>query len=168
MPVTLLLLQPVEPFLFHCQRQWFTFHNQSTPIRVLITDDHEVVRTGLRAFMQIEPDIEVVGEASNGREAVALVNSLQPDIVLMDLVMPEMSGTEAIREITENDPGSILGNTPKTRIIAVTSFSEEDKVFPAIKAGAMGYVLKDTPPQALIQAIHQVHCGESSLDPTAA
>lgn len=132
----------------------------TTPIRILITDDHEVVRTGLCAFLQTEADIEVIGEATNGQEAVDLVGSLQPDVVLMDLVMPEMDGTEAIRRITES--------MPETRVIALTSFSEEDKVFPAVKAGAMGYVLKDTPPQGLIQAIRQVHCGESSIDPTIA
>ena len=129
-------------------------------ITIIIVDDHEVVRAGLRAFMSTEADIEVVGEAANGREAVELVQVLQPDVILMDLVMPDMGGIEAIRQITQVNP--------QARIVALTSFSDDDKVFPAIKAGALGYVLKDTAPEELLQAIHHVYRGESSLDPTIA
>ncbi len=132
----------------------------SQRIKVFITDDHEVVRAGLRAFMDTEASIEVVGEAGNGREAVERVKALKPDVILMDLVMPEMGGIEAIRQITQANP--------KARIVALTSFSDDDKVFPAIKAGALGYVLKDTAPDELLQAIRHVYRGESSLDPTIA
>jgi NarL family two-component system response regulator LiaR len=107
-----------------------------------------------------EPDIEVVGEAENGREAVAEVERLQPDVILMDLVMPEVDGIEAIRRITARQP--------EARILVLTSFAADDKVFPAIKAGALGYLLKDSGPEELVQAIHQVYHGESSLHPTIA
>ncbi|MEM7343933.1 MAG: response regulator transcription factor [Chloroflexota bacterium] len=129
-------------------------------INIIITDDHEVVRAGLRAFISTEADIEMVGEASNGQEAIELVQKLKPDVILMDIVMPGMGGIEAIRQITETNP--------KARIVALTSFSDDDKVFPAIKAGALGYVLKDTAPDKLLQAIRHVYRGESSLDPTIA
>jgi NarL family two-component system response regulator LiaR len=130
------------------------------PIRVLIADDHAVVREGLRALISTEPGIEVVGEAADGQEAVAGVRSLQPDVVLLDLVMPHKSGIQAISEITRENP--------KARIIVLTSFADDDKVFPAIKAGALGYLLKDSSPQELLQAVRDVHRGEPSLDPTIA
>jgi NarL family two-component system response regulator LiaR len=129
-------------------------------IRVLIADDHDIVRKGLRALLATEPDIEVVGEAEDGKEAISSAEALQPDVILMDLVMPEVDGIEAIRQITTA--------RPEARILVLTSFSTDDTVFPAIKAGALGYLLKDTGPQELVQAIHEVYRGESSLHPTIA
>lgn len=124
-------------------------------IRVFITDDHQIVRRGIRQLLSTEKGIEVIGEASNGREAVAGVEQLKPDIVLMDLVMPVMDGIEAIRQIK-------AGNS-STQILVLTSFATDDKVFPAIKAGALGYLIKDTSPDELINAIRQVHKGEPTL-----
>jgi NarL family two-component system response regulator LiaR len=129
-------------------------------IRVLVADDHIVVRQGIRALLATEPDIEVVGEAENGQQAVAEVERLEPDVILMDLVMPEMDGVEAIRHITARQPGA--------RILVLTSFATDDKAFPAIKAGALGYLLKDSGPEELVSAIHQVYHGEPSLHPTIA
>lgn len=129
-------------------------------IHVFIADDHAVVREGLRALISTEPGIEVVGEAADGGEAVVKVRSLQPDVILLDLVMPHKSGIEAISEITRENP--------KARILVLTSFADDDKVFPAIKAGALGYLLKDSSPQELLQAIRDVYQGEPSLDPTVA
>jgi NarL family two-component system response regulator LiaR len=131
-----------------------------SPIRVLIADDHAIVRKGLRALLATEPGIEVVAEAEDGNEAVALVGRARPDVVLMDLVMPGTDGLEATR--------SILAARPKTRILVLTSFDGDDKVFPAIKAGALGYLLKDSGPEELVQAIQQVHGGESSIHPSVA
>jgi two-component system, NarL family, response regulator LiaR len=132
----------------------------SNPIRILITDDHVVVRRGTQALLATEPEIEVVGEAKNGEEAVAKALQLQPDVILMDLEMPIMDGIEAIRRIT--------ASRPEARVLVLTSFATDDKVFPAIKAGALGYLLKDSSPDELIRAIRQVHRGESSLHPTIA
>jgi DNA-binding NarL/FixJ family response regulator len=129
-------------------------------VRVLIVDDHVVVRQGIRALLATEPDIEVIGEAENGREAVAQADRLSPDVILMDLVMPEIDGIEAIRRIT--------AHSPETRILVLTSFATDDKVFPAIKAGALGYLLKDSGPEELVGAIHQVSRGQPSLHPTIA
>ena len=129
-------------------------------IRVLVADDHLVVRQGIQALLATEPDIEVVGEAENGQEAVTEVERLQPDVILMDLVMPEMDGIAAIRQITADQQ--------EARILVLTSFAADDKVFPAIKAGALGYLLKDTGPHELVRAIRQVHRGESSLSPSIA
>jgi len=131
-----------------------------TPIRVLIADDHEIVRKGIRALLATKRDIQVVEEAGDGEQAVALAGSLHPDVVLMDLVMPKMDGIQATREIT--------ASLPETRVLVLTSFAADDQVFPAIKAGALGYLLKDSGPQELIQAIHQVYRGEPSLDPSIA
>jgi NarL family two-component system response regulator LiaR len=130
------------------------------PIRVLVADDHAIVRKGIRALLATEPDLEVVGEAKNGRVAVAEVERLCPDVILMDLVMPEMDGIEAIRRITDRDP--------EARILVLTSFAADDKLFPAIKAGASGYLLKDSDPKDLVGAIRQVYRGESSLHPAIA
>ncbi len=132
----------------------------NSPIRVLIADDHEIVRKGIRALLATKRDIQVIGEASNGIEAVAQTLNLQPDVVLMDLVMPKMDGIQATREITAKQPG--------THILVLTSFSADDQVFPAIEAGALGYLLKDSGPQELIQAIRKVHNGEPSLEPDIA
>ncbi len=129
-------------------------------IRVFIADDHAVVREGLRALIGTEPGMEVVGEAADGYEAVAGIRSLHPDVILLDLVMPRKSGLEVIDESTQDDP--------QARILVLTSFADDDKVFPAIKAGALGYLLKDTLPQELLQAIRDVYRGEPSLDPAIA
>jgi NarL family two-component system response regulator LiaR len=134
--------------------------SKSDPIRVFVADDHAIVRKGIAAVLEIVPDIEVVGEAENGRDAVRQVEALQPDVILMDLVMPEMDGIEAIRRIKERQPGA--------RILVLTTFAGEDQILPAIKAGALGYHLKDSRPQELAQAIRQVHRGESSLHPVIA
>lgn len=131
-----------------------------TPIRILIVDDHGIVRKGTRALLDRIPDFAVVGEASDGKEAVAQAESLQPDVILMDLMMPEMDGIEAI--------GLIAASRPDSRILALTSFAADDKLFPAIKAGALGYMLKDADPEDLIHAIRQVHRGEPSLHPSIA
>jgi len=133
---------------------------ESAPIRLLIVDDHAIIRAGLQALLQVVPDLEVVGEAINGREAVDLAEKLAPDVILMDLVMPEMDGIQAIRKI--------LSNQPQARILVLTTFSGEDKVFPAIKAGAMGYQLKDSSPQELVEAIREVNRGQASLHPLIA
>jgi two-component system, NarL family, response regulator LiaR len=131
-----------------------------TAIRVLIADDHSIVRRGVRALLATEADIEVVGEAENGREAVTMAEELRPDVILMDLVMPEMDGIEATRLIATRQPAS--------RILVLTSFSTDDKVFPAIKAGALGYLLKDSGPDELVRAVRQVSKGEASLHPAIA
>jgi NarL family two-component system response regulator LiaR len=130
------------------------------PIRVLIVDDHTIVRKGIRALLAEMAGIEVVGEADNGQEAVTQAETLHPDVILMDLAMPKMDGIEATRQIKASQPES--------RILVMTSFAADDKVFPAIKAGALGYLLKESAPEDLVQAIHQIHRGESSLHPTIA
>jgi NarL family two-component system response regulator LiaR len=130
-----------------------------TPIQVLIVDDQAIVRKGICALLAEVEDIEVVGEASNGREAVAQAKSLHPDVILMDLVMPDMDGIEATRRITQE---------LDARVLVLTSFVGDDKVFPAIKAGALGYLLKDSEPNDLLQAIRQVCRGEPSLHPAIA
>ncbi len=129
-------------------------------IRILIADDHPIVREGLRALIATEPGMIVVGEAKDGGEAVFKARSLQPDVILLDLVMPGKDGLTAIGEITHDLPG--------VRILVLTSFGEDEYVFPAIKAGAMGYLLKDASPQELLEAIRDVYRGESSLHPTIA
>mgnify|MGYP001823742456 CR=1 FL=1 len=129
-------------------------------IRVFMADDHPIVRRGIRDLIETEPDIEVGGEATNGRDAGAGVLELGPDVVLMDLVMSPVDGIEATRQIKEQQPG--------TRILVLTSFATDDKVFPAIKAGALGYLIKDTGPEELIQAIRQVYQGEPTLHPAIA
>ena len=134
--------------------------NRSFVIRVLITDDHAIVRKGIAALLATEPDIQVVGEAADGAAAVAQARALHPDVVLMDLVMAGMDGIEATRQITAELPG--------VRVLVLTSFAADDKVFPAIKAGALGYLLKDTGPHELVHAIHQVYRGQPSLEPSIA
>ena len=132
----------------------------SSRIRVLIADDHAILRKGIRALLGTEPDMEVVGETGDGLETVAQARALRPDVILMDLMMPKMDGIEATRQITAEQPG--------VRILVLTSFAADDKVFPAIKAGALGYILKDSGPEELVQAIHQVHRGQPSLEPAIA
>ena len=129
-------------------------------ISVLLVDDHAIVRQGLRTYLGLQPDIEVVGEGSDGREAINLVRDTLPDIVLMDLVMPNLDGVEATRQVT--------ALSPSTRVIVLTSFSEDEKVFASIKAGAQGYLMKDVLPQDLVRAIRTVHRGEAQLDPEIA
>ena len=129
-------------------------------IHILIADDHAIVREGLRALIDTERGMELVGEAADGVEAVLQARSLQPDVILLDLVMPRKDGIEAIGEIKQENP--------EARILVLTSFAEDEKVFPAIQAGALGYLLKDSSPQELIQAIREVYRGESSLHPTIA
>jgi NarL family two-component system response regulator LiaR len=129
-------------------------------IRVLIVDDHQVVRQGLSSFLGLRPEIVVVGEADDGRAAVEMTGRLEPDIVLMDLVMPELDGIAATRQIRALHP--------RTQVIALTSFTEDDKVIPAIQAGAASYLLKDVTPDALVEAILAVHRGEARLHPDIA
>jgi NarL family two-component system response regulator LiaR len=126
-------------------------------IRVLIADDHAMVRQGLRTFLTLSEGIEVVGEAANGLEAVEQVRQHQPDIVLMDLVMPQLDGIEATRRIR--------ALSPETQVLALTSFIDDEKVFTAIEAGALGYLLKDVSPDDLVKAIKAAHRGEAQLHP---
>ena len=134
--------------------------SEQDAIRVLLIDDHAIIRDGIRSLLATEPDIDVVGEADNGRDGVSMAERLRPDVILMDLVMPEMDGIEATNRI--------MASQPEARILVLTSFAAEDKVFPAIRAGAFGYLLKDSDSEELIRAIHEVSCGESSLDPKIA
>ena len=129
-------------------------------IRVMIVDDHPVVRRGIKSLLGEEENIQVVGEAVNGRDALEKVAALAPDVILMDLVMPEMGGVEAIEKIT--------AAYPNVRILVMTSFAADDKVFPSIKAGALGYLLKDSDPEDLIRMIRQVYRGELSIHPSIA
>lgn len=135
-------------------------HSGIEAIRVLVADDHAIVRKGIRALLATEPGILVVGEAEDGQQAIAQAQRLAPDVVLMDLVMPGTDGLEATRRI--------LAQQPHIRILVLTSFAGDDKVFPAIRAGARGYLLKDSGPEDLVQAIQQVFQGESSLHPSIA
>lgn len=133
-------------------------------IRVLVVDDHAMVRQGLRTFLELQDNstlpIEVIGEAANGRQAIDLARRTQPDVVLLDLVMPEVDGIQAT--------ASIIECSPNTRVVILTSFGEEDRILPAIRAGAQGYLLKDIPPQELVQAIRQVYLGQVQLHPEIA
>jgi DNA-binding NarL/FixJ family response regulator len=129
-------------------------------IRVLIADDHAVVRQGLRTFLELQEDIEVVGEAADGEQALAAAAELEPDVVLMDLVMPRLDGVAAIERLRD------LGSA--ARVIVLTSFLDEDKVLPAVRAGAAGYLLKDVEPAELVRAIRTVDGGEALLHPAVA
>jgi two-component system, NarL family, response regulator LiaR len=129
-------------------------------IRVVIADDHAVVRHGLRTFLDLQDDIEVVAEAGDGEEVLAAVERLEPDVVLVDLVMPRLDGIEAIRRLRDAAPG--------VRAIVLSSFVDDDKLFPAVRAGAAGYLLKDVQPQELVEAIRTVHGGGALLHPRVA
>jgi NarL family two-component system response regulator LiaR len=129
-------------------------------IRILIADDHALVRLGLNTLIASKPGIEVVGEATNGVEVVLKARSLKPDVILLDLMMPRQNGLEAIQQIKHEDPNA--------RILVITGFAEDQMVFQAIKAGALGYLLKDSSPQQVLQAIYDVYHGESSLHPAIA
>ncbi len=129
-------------------------------VKVLIADDHAIVREGLRTLIDSEEGLMLVGEAADGIEAVSKARRLKPDVILMDLVMPRKGGLDAIREIKRE--------APEVGILVLTSFGEKDKVFPAIKAGALGYLLKDTSPDQLLQAIFDVHLGRAPLQPSIA
>ena len=132
----------------------------SDPIRVLIVDDHEVVREGLRNFLELQEGMEIAGEARDGDEGVALATELRPDVVLMDLVMPKVDGVEAMRALRERVPG--------TRVIVLTSFLDDEHLLPAMRAGAAGYLLKNVQPQELARAIRAADAGEALIDPTVA
>jgi DNA-binding NarL/FixJ family response regulator len=131
-----------------------------TEIRVLIADDHAVVRQGLRTFLELQDDIEVVADVADGEAALSAVEAHEPDVVLMDLVMPGVGGIEAIRRLREL--------RPETRVLVLTSFLDDEKLFPAVHAGAAGYLLKDVEPAELVRAIHTVADGEALLHPAVA
>lgn len=133
---------------------------RSSIIDVLIADDHAIVRRGLRTLIAGEADMVVAGEASDGYEVVSQARELNPDVILMDLVMPGQSGLDALSQIKTDNPAA--------RVLVLTSFGDNERVFSAIRAGASGYLLKDASPEQLLQAIHDVHNGESHLHPTIA
>jgi NarL family two-component system response regulator LiaR len=126
------------------------------PITVILVDDHSMVRMGLKAYFSTLPDIQVIGEASSGQEALQLVVQHAPDVVLMDLIMPGMDGVEATRQVKKA--------SPRTQIIVLTSYHEDEHIFPAIRAGALSYVLKDIDPDDLADAIRKARAGEAVLN----
>ena len=130
------------------------------PIRVLVVDDHGVVRQGLRALLELQEGIEVVGEAADGDEGVEAATQLRPDVVLMDLVMRRLDGVSAMRQLRER--------LPETRVIVLTSFLDDDKLLPALRAGAAGYLLKNAEPQEVVRAVRTAYAGETVLDPVVA
>lgn len=132
----------------------------SEAIRVLIVDDHAVVREGLRTFLELQDGIEVAGEAADGSEALELAAKLQPDVILMDLVMPRLDGVSAMREVRER--------APRSRVIVLTSFLDDERLLPAVEAGADGYLLKDVEPAELARAIRGAQAGEAMIAPTVA
>lgn len=132
----------------------------SNTIRIFIADDHTIVRSGVKALLETIDDLAVVGEAADGETAVTQILNVRPDVIMMDLEMPILDGIGAIEQI--------MAEWPEARILVLTSFATDDRVFPAVKAGALGYLLKDSGPQALVDAIRQVHAGESSLHPKIA
>jgi DNA-binding NarL/FixJ family response regulator len=129
-------------------------------IRILLVDDHSVVREGLRAFLELQDELEVVGEAGDGEEAIDAAQRLAPDVILMDLVMPKLDGVGAMRELRTR--------APESRVIVLTSFLDDDRLLPAIRAGAAGYLLKNVEPAELVRAVRAAHRGEAILDPTVA
>jgi DNA-binding NarL/FixJ family response regulator len=132
----------------------------SEAIRVLVVDDHAVVREGLRTFLSLQDGIDVVGEAGDGREAVAMAERERPDVVLMDLVMPRLDGVQAMRELR--------ARVPRARVIVLTSFLDDDRLLPAIRAGAAGYLLKNVEPSELARAVRAADAGEALIDPAVA
>ena len=132
----------------------------SEPIRVLVVDDHGVVRDGLRGFLELQEGIEVVGEAVDGEEAIEAALRLRPDVILMDLLMPRLDGVSAMRSLRET--------LPTARVIVLTSFLDDDKLLPAIRAGAAGYLLKNADPQEVVRAVRTAHAGQAVLDPVVA
>ena len=130
-----------------------------SPIRVLIVDDQALARTGLRMVLEVEPDLVVVGEATDGEEAVAMAASTAPDVILMDVRMPHMDGLEATRRIVRKDE-------PGPQVLVLTTFDLDEYVYEALLAGASGFVLKDIPPEQLVEAIHVVASGDALLAPT--
>jgi NarL family two-component system response regulator LiaR len=129
-------------------------------IRVLLVDDHAVVREGLRNFLALQDGLEIVGEAGDGNEAIEQAQHLEPDVILMDLVMPGLDGIGAMRQLRSR--------SPRSRVIVLTSFLDDERVLPAIQAGAAGYLLKNVAPAELARAIRAAHAGEAVIDPTAA
>jgi NarL family two-component system response regulator LiaR len=132
----------------------------SDPITVLLVDDHQVVRQGVRAFLETQADFRVVGEAGSGEEAVALAADQAPDVALMDLIMPGMDGVEATRRIKDA--------SPRTQVIVLTSYHQDEHIFPAIRAGALSYVLKDIGPEELADVVRKAASGEAVLNPQVA
>jgi two-component system, NarL family, response regulator LiaR len=132
----------------------------SSPIRILLADDHAIVRKGIRTLLLSESGLEVVAEAENGEQAIEFAQTYQPDLIVLDLEMPKKDGLQVIETLKKS-------NSP-VKILVLTSFAEDDKVFTAIKLGALGYLLKDSSPDQLVQAIYAVHRGESSLHPSIA
>jgi NarL family two-component system response regulator LiaR len=130
------------------------------PIRVLVVDDHAVVREGLRAFLDLQDGIEVVGEGADGQEAVEQATRLRPDVILMDLVMPQLGGLPAMRALRTSLPGA--------RVIVLTSFLDDEMLLPALRSGAAGYLLKNAQPQEIARAVRAAHAGEALLDPVVA
>jgi DNA-binding NarL/FixJ family response regulator len=131
-------------------------------IRILIVDDHAVVREGLRAFLALQEGFEIVGEAADGEEAIAQAEQLEPDVILMDLVMPKLDGVSAMRELRRRSPG----HSP--HVIVLTSFLDDDRLLPALEAGAAGYLLKNSQPAELARAVRAAQAGDAIIDPTAA
>ena len=131
-----------------------------TKIRVIVVDDHAMVRQGLHMFIEMQDDMEVIGEGENGLEAVQMATALAPDVILLDLIMPQMDGVEATKRIMIQNSGA--------RVLILTSFGEDDKIFPAIRAGAQGYLLKDIQPRELAQAIRETYLGKAQLHPDIA
>jgi NarL family two-component system response regulator LiaR len=129
-------------------------------IRVLIVDDHAVVREGLRKFLELQDGLEIVGEAGDGEEALGVAERLAPDVILMDLVMPKLDGVEAMRELRSR--------LPACRVIVLTSYADDERLLPAIRAGAAGYLLKNVQPMELARAVRAAHAGETLLDPVVA
>jgi DNA-binding NarL/FixJ family response regulator len=134
------------------------------PIRILVVDDHAVVREGLRAFLGLQEGFEIVGEAADGAEAIERAAELEPDVILMDLVMPKLDGVSAMRELRRHWGGR--GRQP--RVIVLTSFLDDDRLLPALEAGAAGYLLKNSQPAELARAVRAAQAGEAIIDPTAA
>jgi len=132
----------------------------NTPVTLVIVDDHALVRRGIRAFLETQPDLEVCGEAASGEEAVRLAVQMAPDVILMDLVMPGLDGVEATRQIKQA--------SPRTQVIILTSYHEDEHIFPAIRAGALSYLLKDIRPEELADAVRKAAAGEAILHPQVA